>query len=127
VDDLSLEVFWAKHIEERQADPTDFDDMMQMPPWWRTYRDGQAPTLLPLIQPTINGVDPEESTEERTRREADQGSMHHAENRKRYEKAKQDKQRDRKIKAAEKVERLRQTSDKMETPDVSWSHSPPRS
>lgn len=80
------QAFWDDYLRSFPA-PVDMGDLGSRKPWWQTIvKDGHF--LAPIAQPVIIGIDPDESTDNKIKRESDFGSAAHAENRKRYELAK---------------------------------------
>ncbi len=119
IDDQGAQDFFDSLLAWQKLPFFEGDSAKGMVPWWEKYQHDETAQLDPYVQPTVKGVDPEESAEMKLKREADQGSARTAENRMRFEKAKQDAERGRHKRAHEKVERLRQCSLIVGMPEVS--------
>lgn len=102
----SPKMFWSKLIASKTPPPVDEGDLDGVKPWWETYVNSYSCSVKPCEHPADNGVQPTETQQEKFRRENDNGSLHHAENRKRAEIAKKDADREKRKKAMEKAKKL---------------------
>lgn len=98
--------FWHDEILKSFAPPPeDPEDLEGARPWWELLVKGGQ--FLPNIpQPSIAGIDPSETKEERLKRESDYGSNTHAENRRRFELAKMRSSRENQRRKDEKVKKV---------------------
>jgi len=92
------QAFWREIVASNAPKPVDEDDLKGVKPWWDLYQTKESAFLQPVVQPSVKGVDPDETTDERLARENDNGSDRHTQNRKRTETAKRELQRERKNK-----------------------------
>lgn len=97
--------FWINLINSKSPEPQDEGDLVGVRPWWERYEAGDN-TLRPIEHPIIVGIQPGETEQLRLRRENDQGSLYHTENRQRLEVAKVQAERERRRKAMEKARKL---------------------
>jgi len=102
----SPNLFWKKLTSSQTPKPVHEGDIDVAKPWWCRYASNETCFLTPREHPEVKRVDPDEKEQERVARENDYGSLHHAENRKRVERAKRDAQRERRIRANEKARKL---------------------
>ncbi|EME85497.1 uncharacterized protein MYCFIDRAFT_82752 [Pseudocercospora fijiensis CIRAD86] len=100
------QTFWHEEILKSSAPPPeDPEDLEGARPWWELVVKGGQ--FLPNIpQPSIAGIDPRETKEERLKRESDRGSDRHAENRKRFELAKMKSSRENQKRKDEKFKKV---------------------
>jgi L-amino acid N-acyltransferase YncA len=111
--------FWHEQVTSEKPKPYDDDDLEGAKPWWELYQSRGSAILKPWIHPEIEGVDPNETRDERLARENDSGSNFHTENRKKKEKAKKDADREKKKLAQEKAQKMHKSSSKIDAPAVS--------
>ncbi|KAF2860154.1 hypothetical protein K470DRAFT_217500 [Piedraia hortae CBS 480.64] len=109
-DQRSLEAFWAEIISYRDPYPVDQDDLVDAKPWWDYYvsRDPSTSILKIPQAPTVEGIDPLETPNQRLARENDRGSDFAIENKKRTERAKAEAARERRRRAAEKSRKIQE-------------------
>jgi L-amino acid N-acyltransferase YncA len=104
-DGKSPKTYWLDHIS-RGVEPVDEDDLKNVKPWFRLYKNKTLSLLSALVQPEVAGVDSDENELERLARENDNGSATVAENRKAAEKAKRFAQRKRTLAKRERAHKL---------------------
>lgn len=97
IGNMSASTFWTRLVGSEKPKTCQEGDLDGARPWWEMYHGSAACTLIPYQQPKIQGIDPKETSEERLKRENDLGSLHHADNRKRAERAKIEAERDRQL------------------------------
>ncbi|KAK5705892.1 hypothetical protein LTR17_021267 [Elasticomyces elasticus] len=90
IDNQPPKTFIRDLLASKEPAPDDPLDLQDFKPWWDLYQDPASFFLLAYTQPTISGVDPDETLQERLLRENDYGCGNYAENMKRTEKAKQE-------------------------------------
>lgn len=98
--------FWTELVLSEHPKPMDEDDLEGVKPWWEHYEIQGGLFLKSYEPPFIKGIDPDEDSNERVARENDHGSDKHTENRKRFERAKKDAQREKRKRAQEKAKKL---------------------
>lgn len=100
------QTFWTKLVKSDEPEPIDKEDLVDVKPWWDMYQTRDSCALRQYDHPKIEGVSPTETQRERLARENDNGSLHHAENRRKAEIAKKDADRERRKRAMEKARKL---------------------
>jgi hypothetical protein len=100
------QTFWNELLKSTEPKPTDEGDLDGAMPWWELYESSTGNLLKVREQPKIEGVDPDETRNERLARENDLGSDRHTENRKNFEKAKRDAEREKRRRAQEKSRKI---------------------
>ena len=102
------QTFWNELLKSTEPKPTDEGDLDGAMPWWELYESSTGNLLKVREQPKVAGMDPDENQNERLKRENDLGSDHHAANRKNFEKAKRDADREKRKRAQEKSRKISQ-------------------
>ncbi|KAK3627017.1 hypothetical protein LTR56_019448 [Elasticomyces elasticus] len=105
IDNQNAKAFIKDMLASNEPAPDDPLDLQDFKPWWDLYRDPASFFLLAYAQPTISGVDPDETLQERLLRENDHGSGNYAENMKRTDKAKQEAAKEAKREQRRKAEK----------------------
>lgn len=100
------QAFWDALITVKKPIPIDEGDMNDAVPWWQLYGTSKSNMIKARDHAEMKGIDPDEKLDERLARENDFGSSEHAENRKRFEKAKRDAEREKRKRAAEKSRKI---------------------
>lgn len=100
------QTFWNELMKSNEPGPAEQGDLNGAMPWWELYEANDGNILEPCKHPKIEGVDPDESRDERLARENDFGSDQHTENRKRLERAKRDAEREKRKRALEKSRKI---------------------
>ncbi|KAK0285155.1 hypothetical protein LTR35_005357 [Friedmanniomyces endolithicus] len=90
--------YFKQLVASHEPAPVDTDDLFGVVPWWKLYQTGTSSKLQPYSPPSLAGVDPDETPDERLARENDHGADKHLENKKRTESAKKAAKRDQKAK-----------------------------
>ncbi|KAK4545344.1 hypothetical protein LTR36_003524 [Oleoguttula mirabilis] len=102
---MAPQTFWNDIIKSAPK-PMDENDLDGARPWWEQLKAPGSIFLQPYLSPSIDGIDPDENTDERLARENDHGADQHAQNRRRFELAKRSVQRERKKKVEEKARKF---------------------
>lgn len=105
----SPQTFWNEIIRSDAPKPMHDGDLDGVKPWWQHYKAPESIFLKPYSHPNIKGIDPDENQNEKLARENDYGADQHAQNRKRLEAAKRDKQHEKRIKTQEKARKFRES------------------
>ena len=100
------QTFWNELVKSNEPGPDQEGDLEGAMPWWELYDSKDGNILKPREHPILEGVDPDETRNERLARENDYGSNEHTENRKRLEKAKRDTEKEKRRRAQEKAHKL---------------------
>ena len=100
------QTFWNEVIKSNEPLPAEEGDLDGAMPWWELYEVKDGNLLEPCKHPKIEGIDPDESLNDRLARETDFGSAQHAANKKRLEKAKIDAEREQRRRDKEKARKL---------------------
>lgn len=116
------QTFWDELVKSKEPPPDHEGDLDGAVPWWQLYQTNEGRLLEPRKQPEISGIDPDENRNERLARENDFGSDRHAENRKAFEKAKKDADREKRKRAQEKSRKISKMLPQGEDREVYVTH-----
>ncbi|KAK5132364.1 hypothetical protein LTR08_009135 [Meristemomyces frigidus] len=106
---VAPQTFWNDHVASKKPRPMHDDDLQDVKPWWQMLEAPGSLFLKPYTAPSLKGIDPDESTNERLARENDHGANNHVQNVRRTELAKQELTRERRKKAEEKAQKYSAT------------------